>query len=109
MWQHTFLPLWYVEGLQVEVNIDGLLDAQQSPILILLYHLYIILVYHMVWDGRMFSERRLVVSVCGFLPLIPCVDLFLSDVSCFNSVIFESDIQRSSSTLSYVEWELVGH
>ena len=41
----------------------------------------------------MFCESRLVVSVCRFLPLVPCVGSPLSDVSHLDCVIFESDIQ----------------
>ena len=80
---------------------DGLLDAPQSPILLLLYHFHIIPVNHMVQGGCMFGKSRLVVSVCRFLPLVPSVGSPLSDIGHLNSVVFELDIQGSSS-LSYV-------
>ena len=57
----TSLPLWSVEGLWVGMDVDGLLDALQSPILLLLYHFHTIPVYHMVRGGRMFSESRHIV------------------------------------------------
>ena len=64
------LPLWSVEPLWVGTDVDGLLDAPQSPILLLLYHFHIIPLYHMVVQGGcMFSESRLIVNVWGFLPL----------------------------------------
>ena len=83
------------------MDVHGLLDAPQLPTLLLLNHCHIITAYHMVRGGCMFGEGRLVVSVCRFLPLVPCVCLPLSDVGHHNSVVFESDIQWSSS-LSYV-------
>ena len=49
----------------------------------------------------MFSERRFVVSVCRFLPLVPCVHPPLGDVGHLNSVAFESNIRESGSN-SYV-------
>ena len=84
------LPLWSVAGLQVGTDMDGLLDAPQSPIL--LCHFHVIPVYHMVRGGCMFSERRIVVSVSSHLPLVPWGGLPLSDVGHLDSVIFESDI-----------------
>ena len=80
---------------------DGLLGALQFQILLLLYHFYIIPVYHMIRGDLMFSESRLVVSVCRLLPLVPCVGPPLNNAGCLDSVVFESDTQGSSS-LSYV-------
>ena len=85
----------------VAPDLDDLLDVQQSPILLLFLHFDTIPVYHVVQDGCMFSESRLLDSVCQFLPLIPCLGPPLHDVGCLNSVVFELNIQGSNS-LTYV-------
>ena len=52
----------------------------------------------------MFNDSRLVMSVCGLLPLTPCIGPPLSDVSCLDSVVFGSDIQVSSSLSCVTLW-----
>ena len=62
------LPLLCVEGLLVGMDVDGLLDARQSPILLFFYHFDDIPVYHMVQGGRMSVRADLEsVSVDTFL------------------------------------------
>ena len=89
------LSLWSVEGLRV--GADGFLDAPQSPLLLLLYHFYIIPVNPMVWGVHLPSERRLAVTAYRLPPLTPCVGPALSNVGHLNSVVSESDTQESSS------------
>ena len=55
----------------------------------------------------MISESKLVVSICQFLPTIPCVDPPLSDVSYLNSVVCESCIQVSSSLSNVSFWAVL--
>ena len=78
------LPLWSVKGLKVGVDEDSLLDAPQSQVLLLLYYFHSIPIYHIVRGGCIFSESRLVVRVCQFLSLIPCVGLPQTEVGCLN-------------------------
>ena len=68
MWMASWM--WSRCGWPPEcgADVDGLLNAPQSPILtpaLKLSHS----VYHMVRGGHMFIENRLIVGVCGFLPL----------------------------------------